>query len=130
MLGEDPEVGTLLFANTRAQCEQVAEWLDAADIPYVTYMGQMDRRQRRVNLTRFRDGEVAVMLTTDLGGRGLDIERVDRVVNVHLPQDADNYLHRVGRTARAGREGLVVNLVTKRDHPLIARLKQREYKPG
>jgi ATP-dependent RNA helicase RhlE len=130
VLREDPQVGTLLFANTRAQCDQVAEWLDAENIPYVKYIGQMDRRERRLNLIKFRDGEVAIMLTTDLGGRGLDIERVDRVVNVHLPQDADNYLHRVGRTARAGRKGLVVNLVTERDQPLMNRLKERAYSPS
>ena len=57
------------------------------------------------------------------GSRGLDIERVQRVINVHLPQDVDNYLHRVGRTARAGRAGLVINLVTERDQPLIDALK-------
>ena len=93
-------------------------------------MGEKDRLERRRNLARFRDGEVSIMLTTDLGGRGLDIERVDRVVNVHLPRDANNYLHRVGRTARAGRKGVVVNLVTERDRPLIARLKRHEYKPS
>lgn len=127
VLREDPKVGTLLFANTRAQCAVVAEWLVAEGIPYVAYMGEMDRLERRRNLAKFRDGEVSIMLTTDLGGRGLDIERVDRVVNVHLPQDADNYLHRVGRTARAGRKGVVVNLVTERDRALMVRLKGREY---
>jgi superfamily II DNA/RNA helicase len=58
----------------------------------------------------------------------LDIERVERVVNIHLPQDIDNYLHRVGRTARAGRDGLVINLVTRRDQPLLAKLAKRESK--
>jgi superfamily II DNA/RNA helicase len=129
VLRENPKVGTLLFANTRAQCDVVAEWLDTEGIPYVKYMGQMDRTERRRNLASFREGEVSLLLTTDLGGRGLDIERVDRVVNVHLPKDVDNYLHRVGRTARAGRKGTVVNLVTQRDNPLLAKLKKREYKP-
>jgi ATP-dependent RNA helicase RhlE len=129
VLREHPEQGTVLFANTRAQCEVVAEWLDTEGIAYVRYMGEMDRTERRRNLTRFRDADVSILLTTDLGGRGLDIERVDRVVNVHLPKDVDNYLHRVGRTARAGRKGVVVNLVTERDNPLLAKLKKREYKP-
>ena len=69
--------------------------------------------------------DVSVMLATDLGGRGLDIDRIERVVNAFLPQQIDNYLHRVGRTARAGRAGVVVNLVTPRDQPLLARLKKR-----
>ena len=129
VLREKPDSGTVLFANTRAQCEVLAEWLDEVDVGFVRYMGEMDRAERRRNLASFRDGEVSVLLTTDLGGRGLDIERIDRVVNVHLPKDVDNYLHRVGRTARAGRKGLVVNLVTERDNPLMATLKKREYKP-
>ena len=53
---------------------------------------------------------------------GLDIEHVGRVINVHLPKEMENYLHRVGRTARAGKEGLVINLVTPRDAPLMAEI--------
>jgi superfamily II DNA/RNA helicase len=126
LLEDHPNVGTLLFANTREQCEKVAEWLEGEGVAHAMYMGRMDRMERRANLARFRNGEVSVLLATDLGGRGLDIERVDRVINVHLPKDVDNYLHRVGRTARAGREGLVVNLVTQRDLPLLAKLRKRE----
>ncbi len=125
-LAEAPDVGTLLFSNTRGQCERIASWLEDAGVPYTTYMGEMDRQERRDNLARFSSGEVSVLLTTDLGGRGLDIERIGRVVNVHLPTDVNNYLHRVGRTARAGRSGQVINLVTERDAPLIEKLKRRE----
>lgn len=125
VLAERPSAGTLVFANTRSQCERIAKWLDGVGIAYATYMGQMDRHERRANLARFRDGDVSVMLATDLGGRGLDIDRIERVVNAFLPQQIDNYLHRVGRTARAGRAGVVVNLVTPRDQPLLARLKKR-----
>jgi superfamily II DNA/RNA helicase len=128
VLEQDPALGTIAFANTRAQLDTIAAWLEEESIPHVSYRGQMDRQQRRVNLARFRSGEVSVLLTTDLGGRGLDIERVGRVINVHLPQDLDNYLHRVGRTARAGREGLVVNLVTQRDQELLERLQKRQEK--
>lgn len=126
VLAENPSQGTLLFANTRLQCDRLAEWLDNEGIAYANYRGQMERLERRANLARFRDGEISVLVATDLGGRGLDIERVERVVNVHLPNEIDNYLHRVGRTARAGRRGVVVNLVTQRDHPLLAKLKKRE----
>jgi superfamily II DNA/RNA helicase len=122
LLSEEPRVGTMLFVNTREQLDTVAGWLDEVGISFVCYRGQMERQQRRINLARFRDGEVSILLATDLGGRGLDIERVERVINVHLPQDIENYLHRVGRTARAGRPGLVVNLVTRRDEALMNKL--------
>ncbi|MBX2801027.1 MAG: DEAD/DEAH box helicase [Myxococcales bacterium] len=122
LLAEAPDAATLLFANTREQCERIAEWLDTQGLHHVVYMGQMDRVERRRNLGRFRNGEVPLMLSTDLAARGLDIERVERVVNVHLPRDVDNYLHRAGRTARAGRPGLVINLVTERDAAIMAKL--------
>lgn len=128
VLIRDFKVGTLLFTNTRKQAEELASWLREHRFDFVALMGEMDRTHRRRNLTRFRDGEVNLLLTTDLGGRGLDLERVDRVINVHLPQELDNYLHRAGRTARAGRSGTVINLVTGRDRPLIDTLRKRRKK--
>lgn len=124
LFAKDATTATLLFANTRQQCDELSIWLDELQVSHVVYRGEMDRIERRANLKRFRNGEVQALLTTDLGGRGLDIPRVGRVINVHLPQDIDNYRHRVGRTARAGREGLVINLVTARDQPLMKEIKR------
>ncbi len=128
VLAEDATVGTAIFVNTREQCDTVADWLKRQGLDFSLYRGQMDRTERRASLARFREGKVSILLATDLGGRGLDIERIDRVINVHLPQQIENYLHRVGRTARAGRDGTVVNLVTQRDGPLMAKLAKREQK--
>ena len=125
VLAEDLSLSTLLFCNSRQQCEAIAKWLDEHGLPFVNYRGEMNRSERRSNLRRFREGEVKLMLTTDLGGRGLDIEHVERVINVHMPKDLTNYLHRAGRTARAGRSGVVVNLVTERDQRLLAKLEKR-----
>jgi superfamily II DNA/RNA helicase len=122
IFAEDQATGTLVFANTRKQCDTIGEWLASEEIPFVAYRGEMDRKERRDNLAAFRSGDVSVLIATDLAGRGLDVERIKRVINVYLPQDVDNYLHRVGRTARAGRKGLVVNLVTERDHTLLAQV--------
>lgn len=119
ILSEAPDAGTLLFANTREQCDRIATWLEDYGVEYVLYRGEMDRVERRRNLQAFRNAAVNVLLTTDLGGRGLDIARVDRVINVHLPRDVANYVHRAGRTARAGRTGRVINMVTERDRHLI-----------
>lgn len=130
VLREDPAVSTLLFANTREQVEGLATFLAEEGLSHATYMGQMESQERRKNLTAFRKGEIKLLVATDLGGRGLDIERVDRVINVYLPSDLDNYRHRVGRTARAGRAGLVVNLVTERNLPLMEKLKRLADKRG
>lgn len=114
--------GTLVFVNTREQCDRLAAQLAQAEIPFAVYRGDMDKTERRSNLQRFRDGEIRLLLATDLGARGLDVEGVDRVVNYHLPSQLESYLHRAGRTARAGRTGVVVNLVTERDEALLRKL--------
>jgi superfamily II DNA/RNA helicase len=122
ILAEPVTGGTILFANTRAQCDAVASWLAKEGFACVAHRGDMDPKERRDNLRAFRDGQVGLLVATDSGARGLDIPHVARVINVHLPHERDAYLHRVGRTARAGAPGLVINLVTPRDAPLLAQL--------
>ena len=121
-LAEESVGGTLLFVNTREQCDQVAGLLMDAGHRVSVYRGEMDKIERRANLEAFRKGETALLITTDLGSRGLDLPLVGRVINVHLCTERKNYLHRVGRTARAGRAGVVINLVTERDRALMERL--------
>jgi superfamily II DNA/RNA helicase len=122
VLSERVKGGTILFVNTRDQVDAVATLVSELGHRCVVYRGEMDKIERKKNLQAFRDGEVDLLVSTDLAARGLDVEHVGRVVNVHLPKDLDNYLHRVGRTARAGRKGVVVNLVTERDRPLIVQV--------
>lgn len=122
LLKKKVEGGTILFTNTREQSDKLAAELAAANIAYVIYRGEMDKMQRRQNLKLFREGAVDLLVSTDLASRGLDVDHVGRVINYHLPQQIENYLHRVGRTARAGRPGLVVNFVTERDAPLASQL--------
>ena len=119
LLGERVKGGTMLFVNTREQVDEVAALVGELGHRCVIYRGEMDKVERRKNLQAFREGKVELLVSTDLAGRGLDVDHVGRVINVHLPQSLENYLHRVGRTARAGRAGVVVNLVTERDRPLM-----------
>lgn len=122
ILAEPTSGGTMLFANTREQCDALATQLREAGWTCVVHRGNSDPVERRQNLKAFREARQGLFITTDMGARGLDIDHVARVINVHLPRELENYLHRVGRTARAGKEGLVVNLVTPRDAPLLALL--------
>lgn len=114
--------GTIVFTNTREQCDKLANEITEKGFSCLVYRGEMDKQERRTNLKKFRNGEVNLLISTDLAARGLDLEHVGRVINYHLPQQMENYLHRAGRTARAGREGLVINLVTERDLPLISKI--------
>jgi superfamily II DNA/RNA helicase len=124
VLKESTEGGTLIFTNTREQCDTVAKAVQKLGYPCVIYRGEMDKVERRANLKAFRAGGTKILISTDLASRGLDIPHVGRVINYHLPREMEHYLHRVGRTARAGREGLVVNFVTERDQTLIAEVEK------
>lgn len=122
VLAQKVEGKTIVFANTREQCDKIAKELTEKGYPCAVYRGEMDKSDRRKNLKKFREAQVDILVATDLAGRGLDVQDVARVINFHLPKEMENYLHRAGRTARAGRSGLVINLVTERDSRLIANL--------
>nr|BFD68713.1 hypothetical protein HAGR004_37350 [Bdellovibrio sp. HAGR004] len=125
LLAQKVDGGTILFTNTREQCDKLAKELEAKGHEVAVYRGEMEKNDRRANLKKFADGKIKLLVATDLAGRGLDIQNVDRVINFHLPRQMENYLHRAGRTARAGRKGTVINLVTERDELLINKLEGR-----
>ena len=122
LLSERVTGGTMIFTNTREQCDAVVAAVTNMGRTCVIYRGEMDKLERRNNLKSFRDGTVDLLVSTDLASRGLDVEHVGRVINFHLPRELENYMHRVGRTARAGRNGVVINLVTDRDQPLLEQI--------
>ncbi len=129
LLNQKVAGGTMIFTNTREQCDKVAEEMRANGYECAVYRGEMDKGDRRMNLKKFREGKIDLLVATDLGGRGLDIDNVTRVINYHLPKQMENYIHRVGRTARAGRQGVVYNLVTERDQFLINKLEGKKTPP-
>lgn len=122
LLRNDKKGGILIFTNTRVQCDKLADQLKEKKFKCAIFRGEMDRLVRRANLKKFHDGEIDILISTDLASRGLDFKDVTRVINYHLPQEMDNYIHRVGRTARAGKSGMVINFVTERDQPLFDKL--------
>jgi ATP-dependent RNA helicase RhlE len=126
ILKEPVKGGTIVFTNTREQCDKVFKELIDNGYEAAIYRGEMEKNERRNNLKKFTDGKIKLLIATDLAGRGLDIPNIDRVINYHLPRQQENYLHRAGRTARAGRKGLVVNLVTERDEALLAKLEGKQ----
>ena len=79
-----------------------------------------DRRNNAIQ--RFRDGEVNVLIATDVAARGIDLPDVSHVINYDMPRTADVYLHRIGRTARAGKKGNAISLIEAHDQPMIDRV--------
>ena len=122
-----PRSRTLIFCNTVASCRAVEHTLREARVPTVCYHGAMPAEERAQSIEAFRAvGEAGggpVLVATDLAARGLDFEcAVDHVVNFDFPLNSVDYLHRSGRTARAGARGRVTSLLLKRDHVLAEQI--------
>jgi len=105
----------VVFCNTKRNVDEVTEALLARGYAADRLHGDVTQQMRERVLKRFRDGTVEVLVATDVAARGLDIDEVDAVFNYDLPQDFEDYIHRVGRTGRAGREGKAVSFVFGRD---------------
>jgi len=105
----------LVFCNTKIDCAEVAAYLQAQDIVAVALHGDLDQGQRTEVLVRFANRSASVLIATDVAARGLDIKNLDAVFNYALPKQAEVYIHRIGRTARAGLEGVAVSLVEQRE---------------
>jgi ATP-dependent RNA helicase RhlB len=99
----------LVFANTRAATDLVDRTLNANDIHAAAMSGQVPQKKRQTLLKKFHDGELPVLVATDVAARGLHIPDVTHVINFDLPQDAEDYVHRIGRTARLGAKGEAIS---------------------
>jgi ATP-dependent RNA helicase DeaD len=115
---EDP-TSALVFARTRGEVDSLAEALSSRGHDAGALHGGMTQEQRDRMMARFRDRTLDVLVATDVAARGLDIEHVSHVVNYDVPSDPDAYVHRIGRTGRAGREGVAITLVEPREHRLL-----------
>jgi ATP-dependent RNA helicase DeaD len=115
---EDP-ASTLVFARTRGEVDDLAEALSSRGHDAGALHGGLTQEQRDRIMGRFRDGSLDVLVATDVAARGLDIEHVSHVVNYDVPSNPDAYVHRIGRTGRAGREGVAITLVEPREHRLL-----------
>jgi len=99
----------MVFVNTKRVADRVWSYLEGNDIPTAILSGDVPQRKRQLLLQRFTSGEYRVMVATDVAARGLHIEGVTHVFNFDLPQDAEDYVHRIGRTARAGASGTAIS---------------------
>jgi len=99
----------MVFANTRVATDLVERTLNANGIHAAAMSGQVPQKKRQTLLKRFHDGEIPVLVATDVAARGLHIPDVTHVINFDLPQDAEDYVHRIGRTARLGAKGEAIS---------------------
>ena len=101
---------TIVFTRTKRGADRVARNLETAGVQVAAIHGNKSQRQREVALEQFRKGRIRALIATDIAARGIDIDEVTHVVNYELPNIPESYVHRIGRTARAGAEGIAISL--------------------
>ena len=124
LASEEPG-STLVFVNTKRAVDDLARRLRGLRVPVVAMHGDLSQEARERALRRFEEGHVGVLVATDVAARGLDLERITLVVNYDPPNDDKGYVHRVGRTARAGRAGTSITFVTPQQLGDVSRMAAR-----
>ncbi|HJS76700.1 MAG TPA: DEAD/DEAH box helicase [Burkholderiales bacterium] len=114
----------LVFCRTKHGANRLAQQLERAGIEADAIHGNKAQNHRTRTLKRFKDNELRVLVATDIAARGLDIEALPHVVNFDLPHVAEDYVHRIGRTGRAGAEGEAVSFVSSEERPLLAAIEK------
>ena len=121
---ENPESKILVFVRTNVRAERVFSALERMEIKSMTIHGDKDQTDRLDALNQFKQGIVKVMIATDVSARGIDIANVDYVVNYDLPEQAENYVHRVGRTGRGTQKGLAVSFCSPEEKVVLDEIQE------
>lgn len=119
LVKENIESKILVFVRTKVRAERVFKAMERVSINCMTIHGDKEQKDRMEVLSRFRKGDIKVLVATDVSARGIDIPDVDYVVNYDLPEVAENYVHRVGRTGRGIRKGLAVSFCSEEEKPVL-----------
>ena len=119
LLAEDSRRQTLVFSRTKHGADKLCTFLEKSGLRSAAIHGNKSQGARTKALKEFKNGKVTVLVATDIAARGLDIDQLPIVVNYDLPMVAEDYVHRIGRTGRAGAEGLAVSLVTHEETRLL-----------
>jgi ATP-dependent RNA helicase RhlE len=119
IIKENPDSKILVFVRTKVRAERVYNAMKRIEINTITIHGDKDQKDRFNVMTQFRSGEVKVLIATDVSARGIDIQDVDYVINYDLPDVAENYVHRVGRTGRGDKKGLAVSFCSPEEKPVL-----------
>ncbi len=119
VVGENPESKILVFVRTKVRAERVFKALERMGIKSITIHGDKVQDDRLEAMSQFRKGDIKILIATDVSARGIDIANVDFVVNYDLPDQAENYVHRVGRTGRGTQKGIAVSFCSPEEKPML-----------
>lgn len=124
MVNEHPDSKILVFVRTKVRAERVLSAMKRVDIDSVTIHSDKDQNERNQAMKLFKSGEIKMLIATDVSARGVDIPNVDYVVNYDLPEVAENYVHRVGRTGRGTQKGLAVSFCSTEERELLTEIEK------
>lgn len=119
VLEVEPFEAMIVFVRTKQATEEIAEKLRARGFSAAAISGDVPQAQRERTITALRDGDIDILVATDVAARGLDVERISHVLNYDIPHDTESYVHRIGRTGRAGRSGAALIFVSPRELHLL-----------
>ncbi len=119
ILEVEPLDATILFVRTRTATVELSRRLEARGYAAAAINGDMAQKQREQMVERLKSGEIDILVATDVAARGLDVERISHVINYDIPNDPEAYIHRIGRTGRAGRKGDAILFVAPRERRML-----------
>ncbi len=129
LINENPESKILVFVRTKVRCERVLNAMERVGIKCITIHSDKEQEERANIMKLFRKGEVKILVATDISARGIDIPDVDYVVNYDLPENPENYVHRVGRTGRGTKKGQAFSFCSEEEKELLAEIEEFLDKP-
>ncbi|GAA3340094.1 DEAD/DEAH box helicase [Curtobacterium pusillum] len=121
--------GMIVFVRTKSETETLAEKLRARGYAAAAISGDVAQAQRERTVNQLKSGKLDILVATDVAARGLDVDRITHVVNFDIPVDIESYVHRIGRTGRAGRKGDSISFVTPRERRLLSAIERHTKQP-
>ena len=124
LLANETYQKAIVFTNTRAMADRIYGRLVAQEYKAFVLHGEKDQKDRKLAIDRLKQGGVKILVATDVAARGLDVEGLDLVINFDMPRSGDEYVHRIGRTGRAGNDGLAISLICHGDWNLMSSIER------
>ncbi len=129
ILEAEPYDAMLVFARTKLATDELAEKLQARGLAAAAINGDVQQAQREKTIQNLKDGKIDILVATDVAARGLDVERISHVLNYDIPYDTESYVHRIGRTGRAGRSGDAILFVSPRERNMLRAIERATRQP-
>ncbi len=129
ILEAEPFDAMLVFARTKLATVELAERLEARGFAAAALNGDMLQKERERTVARLKNGQLDILVATDVAARGLDVDRIGHVINYDVPYDTESYVHRIGRTGRAGRKGEAILFITPRERNMLRYIERATRQP-